>query len=342
MQQSVTTIQGDRVLFRPFQEGDAEESARVWTPELRYMYGGSRTAPGRPTGAQRRRGKEQIITSGEHHFAIEADGRYIGWLGLRVNDDEQSGSYRIGIENPEYWGRGYGTEVAGLMLRYAFETLGLHRVHLKAAAYNLRGRRCYEKAGFRVEGILRQSFQVDGEWQDDVLMAILKVEWEARRGDPLGRPTDDVTIRSYRQTDHPAAVALWEASDLHLGGNDTPEMIAWKLSTQPGFFLVAEMDGKIVGTVIGSLERGWGWVQRLAVHPDYRRRGIARRLMQEAEQAHAALGAYRACLLTHRENAAAQALYHGLGYETWEKVIVMSKELAVPEGASGEEGCCGG
>jgi RimJ/RimL family protein N-acetyltransferase len=176
MQQTVTTIQGERVLLRPFQEGDAEEAGRVWTPELTYMYGGTRHSPVPASVEWRRRGMEQIMASGEHHFAIEADGCYIGWVGLRVNDDEQSGSYRIGIENPEYWGRGYGTEVARLVLRYAFETLGLHRVHLKVAAYNVRARRCYEKAGFRLEGVLRESFQVDGEWQDDVLMAILREE----------------------------------------------------------------------------------------------------------------------------------------------------------------------
>jgi hypothetical protein len=37
MQQTVTTLQGERVLLRPFQEGDAEESARVWTPESTYI-----------------------------------------------------------------------------------------------------------------------------------------------------------------------------------------------------------------------------------------------------------------------------------------------------------------
>jgi RimJ/RimL family protein N-acetyltransferase len=182
MQQSVTSIQGERVLLRPFQEGDAEESARVWTPESTHMYGGSRRDARRPSAESRRHRNEQIAASGEHHFAIEADGLYIGFVGLRVHDDEQSGSYRIGIESPEYWGRGYGTEVARLMLRYAFGTLGLHRVHLKVAAYNVRARRSYQKSGFRVEGVLRESFQVDGEWQDDVLMAVLREEWEAEHG----------------------------------------------------------------------------------------------------------------------------------------------------------------
>jgi len=336
MPQSVTTIQGDRVLLRPSEEGDAEEAARVWTPELRYMYGGSRTAARRPTAEQRRRGLAELTADeARHFFCIEADGRFIGHVDLTLkNQDEGNASYRIGIVYPEYWGRGCGTEAARLMLRYAFATLGLHRVHLRVAAYNLRARRSYEKTGFRVEGILRQNFQVEGEWQDDVLMAILREEWEAMQAPPCSE--GEITLRHYHRADHAEAIALWEAVGFHLGGNDPADIIARKLATQPGFFLVAECDGKLVGTVIGSLERGWGWVQRLAVHPDYRRRGIARRLMQEAESARAALGAYRACLLTHRENAAATELYQSLGYEAWEQVLVMSRELTTPtDGAGG-------
>ena len=100
-----------------------------------------------------------------------------------MHDHEQSGRYRIGIENPGYWGRGYGTEVTRLALHYAFNTLQLHRVHLRVAAYNTRAIRCYQKCGFRVEGRERENFQVDGEWQDDVLMAVLRDEWEAKHGD---------------------------------------------------------------------------------------------------------------------------------------------------------------
>ncbi len=183
MQQTVTTIQGERVLLRPFQDGDAEEAARVWMPELTHMYAEAPTMRG---GRVPNRDHERIAASSEHHFAIAADGRYIGWVGLRVNADEQNGSYRIGIENPKYWGRGYATEETRLMLRYAFETLQLHRVNLRVAAYNTRARRCYENCGFRVEGIERESFQVDGEWQDDVLMAILREKWEScRAGIPM-------------------------------------------------------------------------------------------------------------------------------------------------------------
>ena len=339
MQQTVTTIQGERVLLRPFREGDVEESARIWTPEvaaeLCYIYGGSRATPERPTVESYRSGflaREADAT--RHHFCIEVDGRYIGHVDLRPNDEERSGSYRLGIINSEYWGKGYGTEVARLVLRYAFETLDLHRVSLRVAAYNLRARRCYEKCGFRVEGVERESFQVDGEWQDDVLMAILKEEWEqshAREGD-----TEEIRIRSYRTADHPQMMALWEACGFGPGLNDTEAILGQRAADPRGFILVAEQDCRMIGTVIGVMDRGWGWVQRLAVHPEHRRQGIGRSLTQESERRLVALGAYRVVLLTRRDSPAAMELYRGLGYETWEPVVVMSRRF------DGEEEACSG
>ncbi len=339
MVQTMLILQGERVLLRPLRESDIEESVRVWTPELRYWYGGSRISGHGPTTNGRRKLLERVRRGEEgHFFALETEGRYIGFTALRVSDEERSGSLRIGIENPEYWGRGYGTEAIGLLLGYAFQGLDLHRVSLRVAAYNHRARRCYTKCGFRVEGIERESFQVDGAWQDDVLMAILKREWEARQTAPTSE--GEVTIRPYRSADFPALTALLEAAGFgHFGPSDTEASIAATLATQQSFLLLAEADGRLVGTARGTLERGWGWVQRVAVHPEYRRRGIAKRLIGEVNRTHAALGAYRTVLLTHRDNEAAQALYRGLGYDLWDDVIVMGTRLATEEPVR-EERCC--
>ena len=181
MRQSVTAIRGQRVTLRPPQQGDAEESARVWTPELRHMYGGSLTAPGLATVESRERRFQRALQGEEgHFFCIEADGRYIGFAIIGgIDQANQRGRYRVGIENPDYWGRGFGTEVTRLMLRCAFRTIGLHRVDLRVAAYNKRAIRCYQKSGFRLEGVERDSFFVDGEWHDDLLMAALRDEWLA-------------------------------------------------------------------------------------------------------------------------------------------------------------------
>lgn len=326
MQQSVTTIQGEHVLLRPFQEGDAEESARVWTPELNHMYGGSPRHARRPSAESRRRRNEQMATSDEHCFAIEADGRYIGFLGLRVNDDEKGGSYRIGIENPEYWGRGCGTEVARLVLDYAFDTLGLHRVHLRVAAYNVRARRCYEKAGFRVEGIERHSFQVDGEWQDDVLMAILREEWEARRGCvaaglcPLGPEHVDEVL------------ALWSETDLWPHTCEDRAFIAGALAGNREFALGWRASRELVGTAIGAFDGFRGWIYRVAVHPDHRRRGIASTLVGEVEKRLAAAGVRQINLMVYKPSAQAHLLYAKLAYEPSE-VDVLRKRFAAREEA---------
>ena len=82
-----------------------------------------------------------------------------------------------------------GGEAIALMLAYAFQTLGLWRVELEVVADNRRAVRCYERAGFRVEGKKRNAFLVDGELTDMLIMAVLMDEWrEARRAEPKPEP----------------------------------------------------------------------------------------------------------------------------------------------------------
>ncbi len=77
----------------------------------------------------------------------------IGNGGL-VDIDRAAGSaqFRITIGNRDYVGRGYGTEATVLILRYAFETLGVQNVRLRVLSENARALRLYEKVGFRRVG----------------------------------------------------------------------------------------------------------------------------------------------------------------------------------------------
>ena len=81
----------------------------------------------------------------------------------------------IGVK--EFWGRGYGTQVMRLMLNYGFNTLNLNRVYLRVYESNPRGIRCYEKAGFRHEGRLRQAIFQDGRYIDLLMMSVIRSEW---------------------------------------------------------------------------------------------------------------------------------------------------------------------
>jgi RimJ/RimL family protein N-acetyltransferase len=113
---------------------------------------------------------------------IEHEGRCIGTARLhRLDEHGRRARYAVGILDPALLGKGLGTEVTGLVLAYAFETLGLHRVDLRVLAYNERAIRSYEKSGFQREGTERDSALIDGEWEDDVMMAVLEWEWRAMR-----------------------------------------------------------------------------------------------------------------------------------------------------------------
>jgi RimJ/RimL family protein N-acetyltransferase len=64
-----------------------------------------------------------------------------------------------------------------LMLNYGFNTLNLNRVYLRVYESNPRGIRCYEKAGFRHEGRLRQAIFQDGRYIDLLMMSVIRSEW---------------------------------------------------------------------------------------------------------------------------------------------------------------------
>jgi RimJ/RimL family protein N-acetyltransferase len=120
-----------------------------------------------------------------YYFKIHAleDDRLIGFVGLRgICWNQRDAWVGIGIGEPEYWGRGYGTEAMRLVLRYAFLELSLERVSLCVFVLNDRAVRSYEKAGFISEGIERQVVRRDGIAEDILYMGILRQEWLAQNG----------------------------------------------------------------------------------------------------------------------------------------------------------------
>jgi RimJ/RimL family protein N-acetyltransferase len=111
---------------------------------------------------------------------LEGD-QLIGFVALRSIRWSQGEAWAgIGIGEPEYWGRGYGTDAMRLALRYAFMELSLERVSLNVFLSNERAIRSYEKAGFRPEGIERQNTHRDGKTEDVLYMGILRQEWLAQ------------------------------------------------------------------------------------------------------------------------------------------------------------------
>lgn len=110
-----------------------------------------------------------------------------------LDPDNGSVLFHITIGERDAWGRGLGSETTSLMLSHAFERLALHRVGLTVFSYNMRAIRAYEKAGFRIEGRLRDAIMRDDLYFDEIQMGVLASEWlgsrfgalEAFEGDSL-------------------------------------------------------------------------------------------------------------------------------------------------------------
>ena len=108
-----------------------------------------------------------------------SDDRLIGWISLEgIQWSHSTAWVGIGIGERDCWGKGYGTDAMRVLLRFAFEELDLFRVNLNVFAYNTRGIRSYEKAGFSVEGRVRRYLNRNGRRWDIVYMGILRQEWE--------------------------------------------------------------------------------------------------------------------------------------------------------------------
>jgi RimJ/RimL family protein N-acetyltransferase len=104
---------------------------------------------------------------------------FVGNLGFfDVNWENRSAEIGIHIGEKEYWNQGFGTEAMRLILKYGFESLNLHRLYLRVFETNQRAIRSYQKAGFIIEGKMRQAHFVNGTYIDVLLMSILQQEWQ--------------------------------------------------------------------------------------------------------------------------------------------------------------------
>jgi ribosomal-protein-alanine N-acetyltransferase len=79
-----------------------------------------------------------------------------------------------------YWGTGIFEKGAALMMEFAFETVGVHRLEARAAVRNGRGNGALRKIGAVQEGILRKSFLRSGEYMDQILWTVLDEDWRAK------------------------------------------------------------------------------------------------------------------------------------------------------------------
>lgn len=140
----------------------------------------------------------------------------------------------------------------------------------------------------------------------------------------------EMTIRRFAPGDEKAVVELWRQCELIVPWNDPHRDIERKLRQQPDLFLVGEIDGSLIATVMAGYEGHRGWINYLAVSPTLRRHGLGQHMMEAAEEALREIGAPKINLQVREGNHDVVAFYEAIGYAV-EPIINMGKRLVSDE-----------
>ncbi|WP_096271181.1 GNAT family N-acetyltransferase [Paucisalibacillus globulus] len=110
---------------------------------------------------------------------IKEDQRLIGHIVFHKYFGDHT--YEIGwVLNPNYYNKGYASEAALSILKYGFETMGLHRIIATCQPENIGSYRVMEKVGMRREGFFKKCIPQGNKWWDEYYYAILEEEWSEK------------------------------------------------------------------------------------------------------------------------------------------------------------------
>jgi len=137
----------------------------------------------------------------------------------------------------------------------------------------------------------------------------------------------EIVIREFRFGDYDQVMRLWEEGRLPVKpeGRDSRANVIRQLAEPVVIFLVAEARGGVVGTVLATHDGRKGWINRLAVAAGFRRRGLGRRLVLEAEARLEALGLEIFACLIEDWNGDSMDFFEGLGYRKHPEILYFAK-----------------
>lgn len=118
-------------------------------------------------------------------LAVQTEqGRTIGVIGLlEIDKNNKTAEIYIVIGERDYWGKGVMLEAESLLIRHAFDKMGLEKIWAQARCENMASIITMKKLGFKIEGQLRQHKVMGGERVDLVMLGLLKDEFVFFSGD---------------------------------------------------------------------------------------------------------------------------------------------------------------
>jgi RimJ/RimL family protein N-acetyltransferase len=172
-------MESDRLLLRPLTEGDVTERYVSWLNDPavnRYL--------------EIRFSKQTKESVGKFVASMEADSMVFLFGIFWKDKDLHIGNIKLGpicqrhkaaeigllIGDRAFWGKGIATEAIKAVVKFGFETMGIQKIEAGCYQSNAGSLKAFEKAGFKIEGVVRSRWVVDGKRQDGYRMGILPSE----------------------------------------------------------------------------------------------------------------------------------------------------------------------
>lgn len=133
-------------------------------------------------------------------------------------------------------------------------------------------------------------------------------------------------LRTFKEEDRSGVISLWQECGLVTHHNDPSKDIDRKLKVDPDLFLVGELSGNIVATVMGGYEGHRGWINYLAVKPSEQRKGLGKQVMLKIEELIKLKGCPKINLQVRETNRNIIAFYKAIGYDN-DHVIGLGKRF---------------
>lgn len=175
-------LETERLVLRPFTPHDVDSLHAIHSDErvVRWLYNDVRTRDETRELLARKIAGAVLQAEGDWLSAavtVRETGKLVGDVSLFwASEAHRQGELGFMI-HPEHHGTGYATEASRPLLAFAFETLGLHRVVGRLEPRNAGSARVLEKLGMRREAHLAENEWVKGEWQSELVYALLDREW---------------------------------------------------------------------------------------------------------------------------------------------------------------------
>jgi RimJ/RimL family protein N-acetyltransferase len=170
-------IEGERIYLREIRLSDANKNYRDWMndPEIN-QYLESRFE--RWSVSKLRRYISDIKRNPDNVFLtiVSKDGnKHIGNIKIGpINRSHRYADVGVIIGEKSFWGKGIATEAIKLVVDYAFNKLGLHKLTAGAYSCNISSIRAFKRAGFSVEGVRKKHCLCNGNYVDSVLLGIVR------------------------------------------------------------------------------------------------------------------------------------------------------------------------